>query len=175
MKSISNTIIGLPSAVILLALATAGLAAADTSVPFTGSVQGQETDQPQGGNPPLQLLVDGRLTGVATQLGRFTMTYSVTVNLNPQAGAPGSATGSARLTAANGDVIFTTVVGQGVPVEGEPNLNRIVEIHTITAGTGRFANAAGSFVLERIVDLGTQPAATAGSFQGTISSPGGAH
>jgi hypothetical protein len=172
MKNITN--IGLPSAVIFLTLATAGLAvaAADT---FKGSVHGQETDQPQGGNPPQQLLVEGTLTGEATHLGRFTMTYTVTVNLNPQAGAPGSSTGSAQITAVNGDIIWTTVVGQGVPVEGEPNLNKIVEIHTITAGTGRFANTAGSFILERIVDLRTQPAATSGSFQGTISSPGGAH
>ena len=175
MKSITNRKIGLPSAVLFLTLATAGVAAADTTVPFKGSVQGHEVDQPQGGNPPSQLLVNGRLTGVATQLGRFTMTYRVTVNLDPQAGAPGSATGSGELTAANGDTLLTSIVGQGVPVEGEPSLNKIVEIHTITGGTGRFANTTGSFILERIVDLGGQPAATAGSFQGTISRPSGAH
>lgn len=175
MKSFMKTSIGLPSAVIFLTLATGALAATDKQVPFKGSVHGQETDQPQGGDPPQQLLVNGSLTGVATHLGRFTMTYKVVVNLNPQAGAVGSATGTGQLTAANGDIIFTTIVGQGTPVEGQPSLNRIVEIHSITDGTGRFGNVTGSFILERFVELGTQPASTAGSFEGSISPPRGAH
>jgi hypothetical protein len=74
--------------------------------------------------------------------------------------------------AANGDVIFTTIVGQGEPTD-TPGINRIVEINTITGGTGRFAGAKGSFTLERLVDLTT--GSTSGSFHGTITSPGAAH
>jgi hypothetical protein len=175
MKSILKTNVALPSAIIFFTLAGATVAAVDKQVPFRGAVQGHETDEPQGGIPPQQIRVDGTLTGVATHLGRFTMTYQVTVNLNPQAGPIGSATGFAQLIAANGDTILTRVVGQGVPVEGQPGVHRIVEINTITGGTGRFAGVSGSFILERLVDLGSQPATTAGSFQGTISSPDGAH
>ncbi len=172
-KTNMKTSIGLPITAMLLALALAGPLAAQTQVPFNGSVQGQEKDDLQG-NPPQQILVDGSLTGVATHLGRLTMTYKVTVNLNPQAGAVGSATGSGQLTAANGDIISTTVVGQGQPAPGPPGLNTIVEIHTITGGTGRFAGATGSFILKRLVDLSPlpAPAPTSGSFKGTISSPG---
>ena len=148
----------------ILTLALASLAApeAHAQVPFKGTLQGQETDLAQG-NPPSQILVDGDVTGRATQLGKFTMTYKVTVSL-----PAGTSTGSAELTAANGDVIFTTFVGLGVPTD-TPGLNRIVEINSITGGTGRFAGAQGSFVVERLVDLTTQPAPTFGSFQGTIT------
>jgi hypothetical protein len=90
------------------------------------------------------------------------MTYKVTVSL-----PAGTSTGSAELTAANGDVIFTTLVGLGVPTD-TPGLDRIVEINTITGGTGRFAGAQGSFVVERLAGLTTQPAPTSGSFQGKI-------
>ena len=144
---------------IILTLALATPAAPEAQVPFKGTLQGQETDLVQGG----QILVDGDVTGTATQVGRFTMTYKVTVTL-----PAGTGTGSAELTAANGDVIFTTLVGLGVPT-GTPGLNQIVEINTITGGTGRFAGAQGSFVVERLVDLTTQPAPTFGSFQGTIT------
>src|SRR5260370_8888283 len=114
---------GLPITAMFLALALAGPLAAQTQVPFSGSVQGQEKDDLQG-NPPQQILVDGSLTGVATHLGRITMTYKVTVNLNPQAGAVGSATGSGQLTAANRNIIFPTVFGQGQPAPGPPCLTR---------------------------------------------------
>jgi hypothetical protein len=154
---------------ILLTLALARLAAAEKQVPFNGSLHGQETDTMQG-NPPQQLLVDGTVTGLVTHVGRFTLHYNVTVSL-----PAGSSTGSAELTAANGDMIFTTIVGQGEPVVGTPDLNRIVEINTITGGTGRFAGAAGSFTVERLVQLTSQPAPTSGSFHGTITSPGAAH
>jgi hypothetical protein len=169
MKTNMKTNICLRSAAISLTLALAGLAAADAQAPFNGSLQGQETDTLQG-NPPQQILVDGTVKGLGTHLGRFTLDYNVTVSL-----PAGSSTGTAQLTAANGDTIFTTLVGQGEAVPGLPGLNRIVEINTITGGTGRFAEATGSFILERLVQLNSQPALTSGSFYGTITSPGAVH
>jgi hypothetical protein len=166
-KRTLNTGKCLPMAAMLLTMTIAGPATAGTQVPFSGSVHGQETDLFQG-NPPNQILVDGNLTGLATHLGRLTLTYQVTVSL-----PAGSSTGSAQLVAANGDMIFTTIVGQGEPVPGTPGVSRIVEINTITGGTGRFAGAKGSFTLERLIDLGT--GLTSGSFHGTITSPGEAH
>src|SRR5439155_20448468 len=95
-----------------------------------------------------QLQVDGTVTGVATHLGLFTMTYKVTVNV-----LTGTSTGSALLTAANGDTILTTIVGQGT---SEPSgLNSITEVNTITGGTGRFAGARGSFTVDRLEDPAT--------------------
>jgi hypothetical protein len=58
-------------------------------------LQGRETDVPQG-DPPEALSVDGNVTGLATHLGQFTLTYKVAVQL-----PDGSATGSAELIAAD--------------------------------------------------------------------------
>ena len=164
MNSILKTRMWLPIAAMCL---TSAFAAPSTQVPFSGSVQGQETDVLQG-NPPAMILVNGSLAGVATLLGRFTLTYNLTVSLPAS-----SSTGSAQLIAANGDMIFTTIVGQAEPVLDTPGLLRIVEINTITGGTGRFAGAKGSFTMERLAD--TTTGLTSGSFHGTITSPGAAH
>ena len=172
MKTDIQTNTWLRSAAIVLTLAFAGLAAADTLVPFNASFQGHEIDQPQPpAGPPQQLLVDGTVSGIATHLGRFTMHYNVTVN-NPLA-AISPSTGSAQLTAANGDTIFTTIVGQGVPADGMPGFAHITEHNTIVGGTGRFAGAQGSFTVDRFVELAT--GITSGSFQGAITSPGATH
>jgi hypothetical protein len=116
-------------------------------------------------------LVDGAGTGIATHLGRITATWAITVNL-----LDGSATGSFHFVAANGDSISTDLLGHGAPTE-TPRINHIVEINTITGGTGRFAGATGEFILERLVDLNPGPTNgnTSGSFNGKITSPGAAH
>lgn len=148
-------------------MALVGVAATDKQVPFKGTLQGQETDAFQG---DLILLVSGEASGIATHLGRFTMVYKDTVS------APvGSATGSVQLTASNGDMIFATNVGQGTPVPDMPGINQIVEINTITGGTGRFAGARGTFTVERLVDLtDLARVPTSGSFSGMLTLPGAA-
>jgi hypothetical protein len=105
--------------------------------------------------------------GIATLVGRFSFTYQITVNL-----ADGTGTGSAQLTASNGDSIYTTIAGSSEP-SGTPGVNKITEINTITGGTGRFAGAVGSFTVERLVSLAT--GFTSGSFHGTMTSPGPVH
>jgi hypothetical protein len=173
MKTLTRTSISVAMAAMLLTVGLGGPIAAagkgaksEKQVPFSGSVQGRENDVFHG-PPPGMLLVDGNGKGIATHLGRFTLAWNVTVNL-----ANGAGTGFAQLIAANGDSIYTTLVGQGEPTD-TPGVNRIVEINTITGGTGRFSDAEGSFTLERLVDLTT--GFTSGSFHGTITSPGAAH
>jgi hypothetical protein len=150
-------------AAMIMILAFASPAAAGKQVPFRGSIEGTEIDVVQG----TTLSVAGNGTGIATHLGRFTATWGATVNLLDNSGV-----GSFHLIAANGDSVFTTHVGQAEPTD-TPGVFQVVEINTITGGTGRFAGATGSFILERLVDLGT--GFTSGSFRGTISSPGAAH
>jgi hypothetical protein len=106
------------------------------------------------------LFVDTTGTGVATHLGLFTVTWEFTVNLLNGAGI-----GSAHFIAANGDSVFTESLGQGDPTLEDPDITRVVETHTITGGTGRFAGATGDFTLERLVNMA---GITAGSFSGTI-------
>ena len=80
-----------------------------------------------------------------------------------------TATGTYEFTAANGDTLTADVVGRAMPT-GTPGVLAIVEVATITGGTGRFAGATGSFTVERLYD--TVNLTTTGSFEGTISVSG---
>src|SRR6266550_625342 len=81
MRTIMRNSINLPMAAILLTAALAGPAlATEKLVPFSGSLQVQESEVFQG-PPPGTLLVDGSGGGIATHLGRFTLTWKFTVNL----------------------------------------------------------------------------------------------
>ena len=121
-------------------------------LPFRGTLQATET-------------VAGALhrlngAGEATHLGRFTLTSEFTVTPPPASTASGTAT----WTAANGDKIFTSTAGQAVitfPVAA------IAETHTIIGGTGRFADASGSLVVDRSLNL--QTLVSSASLTGTIS------
>ena len=125
-------------------------------IPLQGSVEAVESYTI---NPPT-MLVDTTGGGKATALDQFTVTWQFTVNLDT-----GSGVGSACFTAANGDSLDTTSHGQGDPTE-TPDVNRVVETHTITGGTGSFAGATGTFTLERLVNMKT--GVTSGSFDGSI-------
>src|SRR4029077_15858174 len=145
----------------LAVLALAGPAAAGEQVPFKGSLDGVVTITPLA--PPfLSVLVEA--TGNATHLGKFTVEIPHVVNV-----ANGSAIGSYEFTAANGDMVFAEFTGTATPT-ATPGVLYIEETATITGGTGRFANASGSFTVERLFD--TVAGTTIGSFEGTISSPG---
>ncbi len=52
------------------------------------------------------------MTGIAARLGKFTYKYQVTVKL-----ADGSGTGPGQMIAANGDIIFFTIAGQGTETD----------------------------------------------------------
>jgi hypothetical protein len=127
-------------------------------VPFKGNFEGAQTSTPL--QPPLAF-VDGSATGNASHLGRFTVAFPHTVNFATRAGE-----GTFTFTAANGDMLTADFTGQAQPGP----IVSIVEHATITGGTGRFAEAAGSFTVERLFDPAS--GTTKGSFQGTISSPG---
>lgn len=166
MTTIMKTSICLPMAVILLTASLASpAAAAEKPVPFSGSLQAVEISVFQG-PPPGTLLVDGSGSGIATQLGKFTLTWKFTVNV-----ADGTGSGPVIFIAANGDAIFYAALGRSEPTD-TPGVFHIVEIETITGGTGRFAGAQGSFIVDRLTDLNT--GLTSGSFHGTITSPGAA-
>jgi len=159
--------VNLVIAAVILTAAFTVPTAAQNQVPFKGSLQGQEIDTPEGGPPPTTLNADGSASGIATLVGQFSFRYQLTVNL-----ANDTATGSAQLIAANGDNIFTTIVGSSVP-SGTPGVLSITEINTVTGGTGRFAGATGSFTTLRFINSAT--GLTSGSFNGMITSPGAAH
>ncbi|MEO6525970.1 MAG: hypothetical protein ABIP93_05050 [Gemmatimonadaceae bacterium] len=91
--------------------------------------------------------------------GQFTLVADFTVAL-----ATELSVGRLTLTARNGDVITATFTGKSSPVA--PGVIGIIENATITSGTGRFAGATGSFVVERT--LVRASGVTSGSFSGII-------
>ena len=143
-------------------MAAGSPASAGPLVPFSGSFQAHETTVAE--DPGISFVTDGSGDGIASHLGRFTIDWEFTVKL-----ADGTGSGPARYIAANGDQLFMTAVGQSEPTAA-PGVFRIVEVFTITGGTGRFDGAKGSFTTERLFDFAT--GLTSGSFHGTISSPG---
>lgn len=153
MKTISSL-----AAIFVIAL-FASSAVASEQVPFNGSWVSHETYDVQF---PV-MFVHGTATGYATQIGRYTATYEEQVDL-----LTGSSVGAITIVAANGDMIFATQTGQGDPTP-DPDIFSIVEVSTITGGTGRFADATGTFTITRLVDLTTGD--SSGSFNGTISHP----
>ena len=122
-----------------------------SELPVRGTLEATETE-----DGALNHLVG---TGEATHLGRFTLTSDFAVDPTTATGI-----GTAIWTAANGDQIFTTLTGQAVVVFP---IATITETHTITGGTGRFADASGGIVLARSLNLLTL--ISSGSITGTIS------
>jgi hypothetical protein len=147
-------------ALALAAFAVLGLAgpvAAGEHLRFKGCLEGDVTITPLA--PPfVSVLVEA--TGKATHLGKFTLEIPHVVNR-----ATRTAIGSYHFTAANGDTLSAAFTGQSTPT-ATPGVLAIVETATITGGTGRFADATGSFICARLFD--TVAGTTAGSFKGTI-------
>lgn len=163
MKTMTRPNIYLPLALVLTAALSLPVAA-QKLVPFKGTMQGHDTDI---GGPMNAFVVDTNGTGIATHLGQFSFSQENTVNLDT-----GTETGSGHWIAANGDSIYTTIVGSGEPTD-TPNVISITEINTIIGGTGRFAGAQGSFTVERLANAATF--VTSGSLHGAITSPGAAN
>ena len=136
----------------------AGPANAAEELPFKGTLQAVETHEFDF--PNQTLFVTGNGSGNATQLGRYSVAYNVTVSL-----VSGGGPASIRLEAANGDALFATGFGQGTPT-AIADVSMIVETYTITDGTGRFAGASGSFTVVRLVNRTT--GVTSGTFDGNI-------
>jgi hypothetical protein len=123
-----------------------------SALPFKGDLHATEAVEGD-----LHHLAGG---GNGTHLGGFTYTADITVDE-----ATGEGQGTVVWTAANGDRVFASTTG-GVVLENFPTIG-IRETQVITGGTGRFAGASGSVIVDRSLDLLT--GATSGSYSGTIN------
>ena len=154
MKTRHSLFVGLVAAVSLL-LAIVAVSAVAAETPFKGTVSAVETGQTVF--PIRTITREG--TGTATYLGRYTEHVTAQINVLTM-----SLTGAATFTAANGDTLSTSVVGQATRIG--PTTLSVVEVYTITGGTGRFAGATGTLTLERTLDLTT--GVSTGTFSGAI-------
>ena len=148
----------------LILFGIAGPISAGEQVPFKGTLEGDEAGTPL--EPPFSMgVIDAE--GNATQLGHFALEASFIVNTATRTGE-----GFYVFTAANGDTLTASFTGQAAGTD-VPGVVFIVETATIdpTQSTGRFAGATGGFVVERLFDRAAGK--TIGTFEGTISAPGG--
>jgi hypothetical protein len=110
-------------------------------VPFRATAAGTYQVQP----PPPNVVITATGVGRATHLGRFDFLIRNTVTpvATPAPGCIISSTETftATLTAANGDTI--SLVGTGTSCQNPPTVG-IVDVATVTGGTGRFEGATGS-------------------------------
>jgi hypothetical protein len=127
-----------------VSLASIAISAVAAETPFKGTVNAVET----GTTVFPTRFLDREGTGTATYLGRYTEHVTMVINIPTL-----SSTGTATFTAANGDHLLATVAGQATRTS--PTTLSIVEVYTITGGTGRFAGATGSFTLESTLDQTT--------------------
>jgi hypothetical protein len=147
--------------VVVVGLGFSGIVAAGEQVPFKGSLEAEVT---LTFLPFPEVIVVAEGSGNSTQLGEFTYRNVNLVNVATNTGK-----GIYEFTAANGDKVFATSTAKST-LTTTPGVLHTVEIATITGGTGRFANATGSFMTERLLNPGA--GWTIGVFEGTISSPG---
>lgn len=145
--------------VIVLTSATFAAPAAERELLLKGSLQAMETHQVAFPT----MLVEATGSGNATQLGLYTIRFQAEVNIPTLASST-----SAMLTAANGDNLFAEGWGQGT-LTTTPSIVSIVETYTITGGTGRFVDATGSFIVERLADRAT--GISSGTINGNIIVP----
>jgi hypothetical protein len=130
-----------------------------TRLPCKGTMQSNETYSTAFHT----LFVTANGSGEATQLGRFTVSYQMEANLMDM-----SVTESVSFTGENGDSLQAKAVGQAVE-DRTPGMFKVVEIYTITGGTGRFANASGTLTLNRLLSFTAGIASS--TFEGYILLP----
>ena len=160
MKKITvSTTIVLLLLVVLANTTFAAPATGERQLTLKGSLEATETQQAVF--PTLFVSLTG--SGNATLLGSFTITSQAQVNIPTLASST-----SATVVAADGSSLFAEGSGQGTPTS-TPGIVSIVEIYTITSGTGRFAGATGTFTVERLLNRETR--ASSGTITGNIVVP----
>jgi hypothetical protein len=138
-----------------------------TDLPFDGSFTRHTSAVPNCPPtcPPTTLTITGTEEGTATHLGRFT---AVSVDVVDAIAA--TSTGTFTFTAANGDQLFASTAG-GENSFIPPNESHVTLVATVSGGTGRFADATGSFTIDCVefFDFAAGTASGSGTFKGTLN------
>ncbi|MGH8068149.1 MAG: hypothetical protein ACRERE_23535 [Candidatus Entotheonellia bacterium] len=126
--------------------------------PFSGHADEERKGPPMPVDDGIQVTTTG--AGWATHLGSFTREATVVIH------ADGSAEGTVKFTAANGDQLWADIEGASpIPISSTTR----VGTYTFTGGTGRFSDASGEadFVGVTTFDSAGNPH-IAVDFEGTI-------
>ena len=158
-KSLVSIFIALSLLILATGAAFAGTLAKEKQLHIEGSMQSLENDEV---NYPI-IYVHGNGSGSATGLGNFKLHYEAIVSND--ANGVGIGVEGVHITVANGDILFATASGLGVPTS-TPGVNKIVEKLTITGGTGRYLGASGNLAVTRQITLPT--GASTGTIEGTV-------
>lgn len=130
-----------------------------TRLPLKGTIQSNETYSTV--SPTMYVIANG--SGESTELGPFTVSYHTEVNLLDFSEAE-----AVNFEGTNGDSLQAKGVGQAFE-DRTPGMYNVVEIYTITGGTGRFAGASGTFTLKRLVSRTVGVASS--TFEGYVIIP----
>ena len=132
---------------------------------INGTIAGSESDPPFP-DPEEGFYVNGSVTSTDTELGPFTMFYSVIVDFALADTPPGAPAASLLVVgdAANGDSILTCFFGTNVGLCDNGGLH-VVNPVTIIGGTGRYAHARGSFTTD---ECHSDTGEVSGTISGTI-------
>jgi len=129
--------------------------------PFKATVVGQIVSSMLVSTKPPTVLVVVTGSGQATHLGRYQFTFTHYIHI-----LDGTLYGDLSMTAADGDVLLASVIGQSTPT-AEKGVQTLNETATFSGGTGRFQDAAGSALITGEVDMNTK--AVDATMEGIIS------
>ena len=144
---------------VFAASASNPVSAKTTRLSFQGKMQSSETYSTISSTR----YITATGSGESTVLGPFTVSYHVEWNLLDL-----SEVQSAQFAGINGDSIQVKGVGQAIE-DRTPGMYNVVEIYTITGGSGRFAGASGMFTVKRLVSVTV--GITSATFEGYILMP----
>ena len=128
-------------------------------IPFNGTMQSNETYS----TAFYTMFVTANGSGDANELDQFTVSYQMEANLLDM-----SVSESVYFAGMNGDSLQATAVGQAIE-DRTPGMFKVVEIYTITGGTGRFDGASGTLTMNRLLSI--EAGIASSSFEGYILLP----
>jgi len=143
----------LPAALAVAVVAAVGIyafVAAGAQRPMNGQIElwGGPTGEACDANS-IQISLAG--TGTLAHLGRVTVDATNCTAGELESGAADISGGTATFTAADGSTIAVTYSGQQDAPDGF--VAAYTTTHTVTGGTGRFADASGTWTIAGTVDL----------------------
>jgi hypothetical protein len=119
-------------------------------------------------NPPIAAVRVSYSSGQSDLLGPFTGIAHQLTRLNPDGTRLSITDGIGVWTTANGDSIFLSYSGL-YPPPTTPGFYSFQKAITITGGTGRFAGASGSGILNGVSDIAKKQATV--TLEGMITAP----